>query len=188
MMRQSWPDLREGGASTAESAIVATVFLTLIISVFDAATIARSHLAARYGSSAGARAAAIASNDTLADFDMLRAIDRAAKTTSNDAIETIVVFRASGPGDTVPSACLTHPVAGLCNTYTGFDLSRPASDFAPGGWAADDYWAPSTRRTSRIAGADYLGVYVKVKVGSPIGPLPKQLDDTAIELLESVDN
>ncbi len=91
------------------------------------------------------------------------------------AITAIVIYRAAGPSDRVPSACKTGAVTNTstirgCNYYTGSDLSLASSQFGcvgpPGPTSKiDRFWCPTTRKSALQATngngpPDYIGVYV----------------------------
>jgi hypothetical protein len=177
----------ERGATMVEASIAALLAFTLIFGLFQTALLARAYLVARDGSTSGAQAGAVSANDANADFDILQAINTAASSTSKSAIETIVVYKASGPGAAVPAQCLsTGAQAGLCNVYTGADLSLDKSAFSSSSYAKDNPWLASTRGVSRSAGPDYLGVYIKVNCRcAGTLALPNILDKTAVVRLQA---
>jgi Flp pilus assembly protein TadG len=181
------PRFDERGATMVEAAIAALLAFTLIFGLFQTALFARAYLVARDGSTAGAQAGAVSANDANADFDVLQAINTAASSTSKSAIEQIVVYKASGPGSSVPAQCLTSGAqAGVCNVYTGADLSLDTSAFSAGSYTKDNPWPATTRGVSRSAGPDYLGVYIKVSCRcAGAFALPGMLDKTSVVRLQA---
>jgi len=168
-----------------EGAIAGLIFFFVVFLVFQSAFLARSVLAAKQGSTSGARAGAVAAKDAAADFDVLKAVQKAGVAGARGDITTVVVFRATSPRESVPGPCKMSSSNGLrCNTYTNADLDRPISDFGGGGWQADDDWPPRDRMSSRLEGTDYIGVYVEVKTGTS-GIFPQTVSDTSITRLEA---
>lgn len=84
----------------------------------------------------------------------------------DDQLQYVVVYRASGPDDTIPTACLNTSVSSgaiACNHYTPADLARDAADFGcQDPEDLDEYWCPTTRDVT-AANADYIGVHVAVR-------------------------
>jgi Flp pilus assembly protein TadG len=176
----------ERGATMVEGAIAAPIFFFVIFIVFQCAFVARAIVSAHYGVASGARAGAIAANDPLADHDILDAIAKSAMGLGKSSVTKVVVYKATSPADPVPSACLDHPVKGICNVYANADLSRPASDFTST-WAGATYWPASSRRVSRNIGTEYVGVYVQCDAAPVSGTFfPESLARTAVARLEGV--
>ena len=117
----------------------------------------------------GARSASGSASDVLADHLLLAAIKAGSGGVSSSQVTTIVVYKATGPNQSVPVACKTASVAGSCNRYTGADLAKASTEFGcvgpPGPVSKiDHYWCPTVRKTA-LNGAngppDYVGVYVR---------------------------
>ncbi len=158
----------------------------LIFAIFQVVFFSRAQLAAQDGASSGARAAAVAANDRLADRDILASVKRAASSLPSDGVIKVIVFKASGPNSAVPTACLSGAQDGLCNVYTAADLARPDSDYGSASWGGDNHWPASSRNVSRGAGTDYVGVNVQTScscAGAVV--LPKVLSRTGIQRLEA---
>lgn len=170
---------RERGASLVEAALLAPVFLMIIFGIFEFGLLLRNDLAMGHASIAGARAGAVAADSAEADFLVLRAIDHGIDAWGAENLDFVVVFRADGPEDDVPAACLTGPVTDVCNYYRPVDFSLPfedASGVPTAFWqctatAVDDFWCPADRPTSLSwlepvmspynDGPAYLGVYIQ---------------------------
>ena len=156
----------------------------LFFIIFECAFVSRARLGAMYGSSAGARAAAVAGTDPSADFDVLKAVRRAA--VAGGDVTRVIVYRAAGPESNIPSDCLIGSVANVCNVYTRVDLNLLESDFAVNGlFTGDDYWPSRTRLSSRSVGTDFVGVYVEARTGA-VAPMPSLLSDTSVARIEAV--
>ena len=166
---------RQRGAVLIEAAIIAPIALALVFGAMELGYAYYGKLTVEHMSIAGARAASGSANDYLADYSTLQAITSAKTGVSASAITKIVIYRATGPSDRVPTACKTAPVTNTsttrgCNVYTGADLSLASSQFGcvgpPGPTTKKDaYWCPTTRKaalqsTNGNGPPDYVGVYV----------------------------
>ena len=113
-------------------------------------------------------------NDVLADYQVLQSVVGANTGISSSDVQLVIVYRATGPSDRVPTSCLTASVTNTlstrgCNRYVGSDLARPSSDFGcvgPPGPAlkVDRFWCPTDRKYALLGAdgpPDYIGVYVK---------------------------
>jgi hypothetical protein len=175
----------ELGATMVEAAIGGLLVFFLIFMVIQGAFLARAYLAVRDAANSATRAGSLSANDANADYDILQAIDRSVSSTSRSNIEGIAVFNPQGPQLSIPPGCTSGPVTGMCNYYTAKDLSRPESDFEPGGsFVGDDYWIASSRSTSLATGLSHIGVYVRLKVGGLDSPLPQTMAASSVVELE----
>lgn len=181
------PRFDERGATMVEASIAALLAFLLIFGVFQVSLFARSHLVARDATTAGAQAGAVSANDSNSDYDVLQAITRASTSTSRSAVQTIVIYKATGPGGKVPPQCLSSgPQSGLCNVYTGADLSVDETTFGSSSYAKDNSWPAISRGVSRSIGPDYLGVYVRIDCRCAGGfVLPGLLSDTAVVRIQA---
>ncbi|MEA2843782.1 MAG: hypothetical protein QOJ69_1453 [Actinomycetota bacterium] len=156
------------GNALLEAALVTPVFLVLIFGVIEGGFGLHERLSVANMALVGARSATGNANDALADEYVLAAIRNGAGGVASSQIGTIVVYKASGPGDHVPTTCKTTSVAGICNRYTGADLAKDSTQFGCAGppgpvTKIDSYWCPSTRKAA-LTGVngppDHIGVYV----------------------------
>lgn len=174
----------EGGAVLVEGAIVVLLVFMLLFLIFQSAFYARTYLTARDAAGQGARAGSIAATSDTADYEILRAIDKAVSAQSRSAVTEIIVFDATSTYQK-PAECNPGPSSGKCNVYTGSDLGRSVTEFGPGGvFAKDDFWLGSSRSTSRSAGITKLGVQVTMNVGGIPGPFASSVSRTSVVLLE----
>ncbi len=158
------------GAVLAEVAITAPLVLFLVFGIIEMGLMLRDHVTLNAVGHDAARAAAIGGNDLGADHHVLEVILDSASALPDDALTRVVVFRADGPADTVPPACLVNSqdtVTDRCNLYTAADLARPISDFGCDPLTAPDrWWCPTDRVVARTAAnggpPDYVGVYLEL--------------------------
>lgn len=194
------PRLRERGAVLVEAAIIAPIAIALVFGAMELGYAYYGKLTVEHMSIAGARAASGSANDYLADYNTLSAVEDAMTGVGASSIAKIVIYRATGPGDRVPTACKTGPVADSssvrgCNYYTGADLALDPDQFGcvgpPGPTTKkDSYWCPTTRKAALLASSgngppDYVGVYVVGEHNNLIGLFGKSFtfsNDTVIRI------
>ncbi|MEQ8842502.1 MAG: TadE/TadG family type IV pilus assembly protein [Acidimicrobiales bacterium] len=156
----------ERGATLVESAIITPVLMLFLFGIFEFGFAFRDYLTVANAARDGAREVSVAGNAGDADYRMLRAIARASASLPDDAIEQIIVFKATGPGDTPDPSCLGGSQTDLCNVYTASDFTRAADEFGCNGAstvtpnAPDDAWCPTDREVSVGTGLDYVGVWI----------------------------
>lgn len=171
MHEARWRSRDERGGALLELAISIPIFIVILALIFDAGL---GFSAARDSSSAarsGARVAALAGDDRLADYRALDAI-RSEFANSNDSITWVAIYLSAPGGDgTVPAACQPGggSVPGVCNTYDGatIDALTPAnfvSDTCAG--EVDAAWCPTTRLDDD---GNYLGVGVWTSHSPTVG-------------------
>lgn len=165
---------RSRGAALLEAAVILPLLLTLVFGILEFGYAFKTRLTIGNMSVSGARAGSGFGADVTSDFSILAAVRHAAAGMPDSQIDVVVVYRASGPGDRVPNACLSTSVTNTastrgCNRYVGSDLGRPESDFGcVNAFGAevqvDRFWCPTDRKIA-LTGAngppDYIGVYVK---------------------------
>lgn len=153
------------GATLVEAALVTPVLLLFIFGIFEFGLAFRDYLTVANSARDGVRTASVAGADLDADYRTLAAIAEASTVLPDDAIEEIVIFKATGPDDSPAANCES---AGTCNRYVASDLERPPDEFgchtstiAPN--APDRHWCPNTREVSVGTGLDFIGVEVLVR-------------------------
>jgi len=164
------------GSVLVEAAATATVFFTLLFGVLEAGFLMSDYLATTSGTRAATRAATTKGNDADADYAILRQIKRETSALPRSNIDKIIIFKATGPGAPVPSACLTATLhigvtnSGTntyCNVYDRTDLTAASSKFGCTTSYPTYYdcgWDPKTRKVAVSTGVtpDYIGLYIKV--------------------------
>lgn len=154
------------------------VFFLLIFGIFETGLLFRNSLTTNNAAQQGARMASVGGASPDTDYLVLRSVEHGLEAMGLQELNMVVVFKASGPGDTVPASCLTasqtfdpaNPSAPACNRYTPSDffleIEDPATgvdtgNFRCGTTSVDRFWCPSDRETSISAGTDYVGIYVE---------------------------
>jgi hypothetical protein len=157
-----------------EAAIIAPLAIALVLGAIEMGYAYYGKITVEHMSVAGAREASGGANDYQSDYNALQSVAGASTGIKASAITKIVIYRATGPADRVPTACKTGPVVNTsttrgCNYYTGADLALASDQFGctgpPGpSTKKDNYWCPTTRKYA-LSGTngppDYIGVYVE---------------------------
>jgi TadE-like protein len=160
------------GSALVEAAIVTPVFFAMIFGILEFGLLFRNSLTTNNAAQQGARAASVSGRSPDADYLILRSVDHGMRAMGLKELDVVVVFKASGPGSTVPAACLTASQASSCNRYTAADFYKeienpstgvPTGNFRCAATAVDRFWCPSSRVTKLSTGPDYVGVYVQTR-------------------------
>jgi hypothetical protein len=159
---------RESGSATVEAALVTPVVFLLIFGIIEFGWALHDKVTVASVGYAAARVASTQGSDSLADYQTLRAVAKVAAALPPSRIDYIVVFKASGPTDAVPSVCTTGTSQdGVCNVYLAADLDAPSTAFGCGTNAKDRFWCPSTRKVAELQSSggppDHVGVWVKAR-------------------------
>ncbi len=160
---------RERGTTILEAAIITPLFFLLLFGIVEVGGAYKDKLAIGNAVTAGARTGSAAADDALADYQILRAVEKALSAAPKSSIEYIVVFNA-GSVDGVPDPqCKTgSAVPGKCNVYTVADFDEPQSKFGCKiGEDLDRFYCPSNRKVVLTAAnggpPDVLGVWIKMQ-------------------------
>lgn len=163
----------DGGAVLVEAALITPLFVYLLFGILEFGGAFRDYLTTSNAASSATRAASIWGSSIDADYQTMRAVQKASTAMPLSQIDYIVVWKATGSEDTVPAACREAPTAnggtasspaiGACNRYSGSHISAPSSTWTCSGSDPIRHYCPTGRRVSLDgAGPDYLGVYVSV--------------------------
>lgn len=158
------------GAAAVEMALCLPIVAVLFTGVADYGLAFNSSRQIGTVSTAAARQGAAGADDRLADFAVLRVVKGALG--DDGALTRVIVYKANSLG-TVPAACFTANVTGVCNSYTAAQVrTLTAADFTQVGCAGDPdvYWCPTSRRTA-FQNGDYLGVAVVMNRDPVFGSL-----------------
>jgi hypothetical protein len=150
------------GAVLVEAALLTPIFFLLIFGIVEFSFGMRAHLTTGVIAESGARSASIAGTQQDADGQILAAVSKAASNLPADSLKEVVIFKASGPDDTIPAACQAGGVSGVCNHYQRSDLDTAIADFDCSS-AGDNFWCPTSRNASLSGPPDYVGVWVRVR-------------------------
>jgi hypothetical protein len=153
-----------------EAAILTPVFFVLVFGVIELGLAAADQLALSSAVRAGSRTASASGNDPYADYGTVRAVLRESKALPRNQIEYIVVYRASGFGESPPAGCIDGSPQSTstvrCNVYRASDWSLPKARWGCSNPATspDRHWCPTTRKvTLSGAGSEFVGVWMKVR-------------------------
>lgn len=140
------------GAVVVEAAIVIPLLLALVFGMIEIGGALKAYSSTSNAVRAGGRAASVAGNEALADQYILTRVAGEAAGMSAGEIEYVIIWNATGPGDTPPAACLNlangagatfnqtslgvydsgTSAVGACNIYNRPDDPGAAFDMARG--------------------------------------------------------
>lgn len=154
----------DSGAALVEAAIVTPVFFILLLAILEFSFLLLDRLTVANTGTEAARSGSVEGNKSKADYFVLNTVKKASSAMDLKKINYVVVYRATGPTSTVPTACKTASSAILkCNRYTGSDMALPDTKFGCGVGTLDLSWCPATRKTA-LTGVngppDFVGIYV----------------------------
>ncbi|QGG95697.1 TadE/TadG family type IV pilus assembly protein [Actinomarinicola tropica] len=170
------------GAVIIEFAIVAPFLVLILFGIFEFGNAWRQVGSVERATQQGARTAASMANHRFADYEALRAIDTATRGLSGVTVDQVVIFNATGGSGSVPPACLSGSVGGLCNTYSGAQVRTTSpGGFSGGnsqsptcGGSLDAAWCPLGR--SRLQDSIVrIGVHVRLTYEPVTGLIPGQV-------------
>ncbi|MBS1847632.1 MAG: pilus assembly protein [Actinobacteria bacterium] len=95
------------GTAIVEAAFVTPVFILMIFGIFEFSGYVMARNGATAAVKAGSRMAVVQGNNALADREILRRMALGGVGADQEHIDRVVIWKASGPSDTVPPACLT---------------------------------------------------------------------------------
>ncbi|MFT5202194.1 MAG: hypothetical protein ACI9C1_001580 [Candidatus Aldehydirespiratoraceae bacterium] len=161
----------ERGATLLESALITPLLLLFVFGIFEFGFAFRDYLTVANATRDGAREASVAGNVADTDYRTLRSIKRAAAALPTDGLDLVVIFKASGPTETVPATCAAGTsVVDVCNVYTPSDFNLVEAEWGCQSTAntppdpinsPDLSWCPKDRQVSTGSGLDYVGIYIQ---------------------------
>lgn len=119
-----------------EAAVVTPVFLLMIFAIMEFGGLMMDYGGAANVVRAGVRTAAVQGNQATADAAILVALSRSAANLNNASLQRVVIWHATGPGDSPPAACTSGSgvsdggtdKVGACNVYV--NPTGPSGAFA----------------------------------------------------------
>ncbi len=174
-----------------EFALVAPIFVVLVLGVMDFGFAMRETNRLERTTSAAARTGASLANYKYTDYEVLKVVDAATAGIEGLELQQVVVYKTTSSDGPPPDTCTGGTgVDDLCNVYTAemvaeddFEVGFPdRGDAAPtacdaGSWDAG--WCPMSSpppaaqsRERRIPSRDFLGVYIEARYSGVTQMLP----------------
>lgn len=189
-MRRFTRSHRERGAALVEFTIVSMLLVIFGFGIIEFGLGWQDRLTVQTAARAGVRVGSSLTTNSLADYNILAAVNSSLHDVGASNIEYVVVYKSTTTDGKVPTLCSgTVPisVATVCNVYTGAQMAAlNSSQFGCGLGDLDLAWCPTTRINLLASGPDYLGVWIKVK-HTMVGKLysnPVRITDSAVMRLE----
>jgi Flp pilus assembly protein TadG len=184
----------EKGAALTEFVFIVPLLALIVAGVFEFGLAWRDSLTVSNALRSGARVGSNAGDDRLADYTILKSLEAALREVSSVQIQRIVIYKATTSNSAVPATCAAGTsVSGSCNVYDAADLALTSADFTGttscSSGAPDAAWCPLDRENSQALGADYLGVWIRIRHNWVTGFFPPAgtgltMEDEAIMRLE----
>ncbi len=189
MMRRS-RHRGERGAALVEFALVSLLLVTFAFGIIEFGLGWQDRLTVQTAARAGVRVGSSLTTNSLADYNILAAVNSSLHDVGASNIEYVVIYKSTTSDGAVPALCsgtIPISVVATCNVYTGAQLaSLSSSQFGCGLGSLDLSWCPTTRVNLLGTGPDYLGVWIRVK-HNLVGKMyknPVKITDSAVMRLE----
>jgi Flp pilus assembly protein TadG len=180
---------REEGAALVEAAICLPVLMLLVLGLLEYGNYFKNNMSARNAASDAAREVSASSNDGQADFNGLKVAQRDLAGLDSGQLLMMVIYKANGPGESVPAECKVASEPGVCNHYTAAQVAAIGSGtLTESSFGASDLtdttlldfnFPPRARQYHRtVDGAltvAYVGVYVEANYHSVTGMIKTQV-------------
>jgi hypothetical protein len=160
------------GSVLVEAGLVLPLLTFLLLGVLEVGGLIKSYSSAANSVRAGGRMASVAGNESSADQMILARMSRESVGLSGGELDFVIIWHATGPGDTVPSGCLGiansstsanttslgvsdggNDAMGACNVYIRPQASGGAFDMASGRLSnPPDYYFGCTGGSDPTAG------------------------------------
>lgn len=170
-----------------EGAIIAPVFFLTLFMMIEGSFLLRTNLTVNHAVREGARVESVMGNASDADKVALEKIKESLVSLDPANVVDIAVWKAEGPGDTVPDRCRTRNQTDVCNSYNHLDRLNSK-------WGCDNsndrHWCPRDRvvKLSPATGGppDYVGVWVQYRHDTLTGLFAEDItvEATAIVRIE----
>ncbi len=146
--------------------LIVPVLLMFVLGAFEVGTLVRNQQMVVGATRAGARSASSAGDTRLADYDAVTTLQAALEHLEAAVVNKVIIYKAN-PDGSMPVACDSGSVDGVCNYYEGATfMSLDLADF--GGTsscdlgAADRAWCPLSRNNDLTNDPDWIGIRVEV--------------------------
>jgi Flp pilus assembly protein TadG len=173
-----------------EAAFMLPVFIFLVFGIVEGGLLMRDNLTLAAMTTDAARSAAVFGNDAKADYGIIQQLKSSATAINISQIERIVVFKATGPNDTLPTTCrdgTPQTGADACNVYGPSWLSSTdPTQFDCSATSPAKYYCPTDRKIAVTSPPDYVGLFVRLR-HDPVTLFfggSRMLDRTVITRLE----
>ena len=185
----------DGGAALVEAAFVSPVFLLFLFGIVEFGSAYGDYLSVSNLVQTASRQESVQGNNIQADWLTIQAVKNANNALPKSRLVQVVIFKASGPGAAVPSACKTAsqnvggtntPGVGSCNRFTATEWNAANGATWTCSSTQISSWCPSLRKVKVSDPPDYLGVYIQATHPFITGLFGKTLTltDTTITRLE----
>jgi len=169
----------DDGAVIVELALVAPFLVLLVLGVFEFGNVYRDKTLLAGALRSAGRTASQSGKINKADQVALTSFYATASKLKNVVLQKVIIYKTTASGGPPPASCLSastlgtapYGVAGLCNVYSGAQVSSAAAGLAAFNYGSgvngtctaanwDFNWCWNTRVLTP-ATADYLGVYAE---------------------------
>jgi Flp pilus assembly protein TadG len=150
-----------------EAAFMLPVFVFIVFGIIEGGLLLRDHLAIAAMTTDAARSASVFGNDPRADYAIIQQLKASAHAINIDQIERVVVFKATGPTDSLPTGCrggTPQSGADACNVYAAsWMTSVDPNQFDCAATSPTKYYCPTDRKIAVTSPPDYVGIYVRLR-------------------------
>lgn len=150
------------------------VLLLLFLAIVEYGYATSAYLGLGSATADASRAASVLGNDPAADWEIIQAVKSSTSVYDAAGLKKLVVFKAAGPGATVPAGCAplsdtsanSSAVGGECNGYSATDFAAPVTDKDKYDCQAPNFrsngYCPRNRSVIfNSPGPDYVGIYLR---------------------------
>ncbi len=161
---------RERGAILVEFALVVTLLVGILFGVVEFGFAWESRMTVQNASRAGARVGSGLGNERLSDYSIIQSVKAALGDKTDDLLH-LVVYKSPTANGAPPASCggsSPSNSSGNCNVYSGSQVRSLTSSSFTGTTSCstpspDRFWCPTTRQVRQAVGADYLGIYIRLR-------------------------
>lgn len=123
----------ERGTTLVEAALVSLPFFLILFGVLEMGFLFRNYLTTTNTASEASRAASVFGSAEDADYQIMRSAEHGIAAVGLENLEMLVIFRADGPGASVPPSCVTSgsQTRSTPSANNTDEETHPAADGAP---------------------------------------------------------